>query len=193
MTYRIETRNYYLRYALEVLSPHEQNRQDTCIIDLSSYKSLQAILHCVRHHNDVARFIFIGNDGALSRALQSLISVESSEPLIRFHEKICHCPGVSYDAAMDLLLEHQSMDGYSHRDKTTVYSLLQRESMQQAAQLIGISNRMLYQRVERLTKKLNLRNGLQAHHFFRYEYHPDFVRAKINEHVRITILRQLKN
>lgn len=187
--YRIETHNHYLRVAVEILFPHNRLVQDTCIIDLSSCHSLQAILQCVRRNSDVDRFIFIGNDGMHSRVLQSLISVESHVPLLHYHEKLRYCPGVTYDCAMEVLLEHRSMSNYSHQDKTTVYSLLLRDSVQGAARFIGISSKQFYPRVDRLTKKLNLRSGLQAHQFFRQEFHPDYVRARIDDQIRASLRR----
>ncbi|MFU0880269.1 hypothetical protein ACM26M_03350 [Kluyvera cryocrescens] len=192
MTYRIETRNYYLRSAIEILFPQYNHEQDTCIIDLNSCNTLHEVLKYVRRNSDVERFIFIGNNGMQSRALQSLISVESNAPLLHCYEKFRHCPGVSYHTAIEVLLEHRSMGSYSHQDKTTVYSLLLRDSMQSAARLIGVSNKLFYQRVDRLSKKLNLRSGLQVHQFFRLEFRPDYVRAKIDEHVRVSVTRQLR-
>lgn len=181
MTYHIETKNHYLRYALRALLPPTRFKQDTCVIDLSSYSSLLAILQCVRQHQDVVRFIFIGDSGGLSRALQPLIALESKLPLRSYCEKLCHCPGVSYDTAMDLLLAHRSLEGYSHLDKITVYSLLMRDSVHEAARFLGISNKKFYPRIDRLTRKLNQQNGLQTHQFLRREFHPEYVRASIDD------------
>lgn len=189
VTYRIETHNHYLRVAVEKLFPHNRLVQDTCIIDLSSCHSMQAILQCVRRNSDVDRFIFIGNGGMHSRALQSLISVESHASRLHYYEKLRYCPGVSYGCAMEVLLEHRSMSNYSHQDKTTVYSLLLRDSMQDAARYIGISSKQFYSRVERLAKKLNLRSGVQTHQFFRQEFHPEDVRARIDDQLRASLRR----
>lgn len=190
VTYRIETRNHYLRVAVEVLFARIQLAQHTCIIDLSSYHSLQEILQCIRRNNDVDRFIFIGDHGMHSRILRSLISVDSHAPLLHYYETLRHCPGVSYNSATEVLQKHRSMSDYSHQDKTTVYSLLMRDSMQGAARLIGISCKLMYQRVDRLTKKLFLRSGLQAHQFFRQEFHPDYVRARIDDQLRASLRRE---
>lgn len=192
MTYRIETRNHYLRCALDFLFSCQRAGQDTCIIDISSFASLQAILQCVRQHRDATRFLFIGDAGVHSRVLQSLVSLESKQPLQSYSKKLHHCPGVSYDLARDVLLAHLSMEGYSYQDKTVVYSLLMRDSMHSAARLIGISNKQLYQRIGRLTKKLNQVSGLQTHLFLRLEFHPEYVRARIDEQRRAPLHQLLR-
>lgn len=192
MTYRIETRNHYLRCALDFLFSCQRVGQDTCIIDISSFASLQAILQCVRQHRDATRFLFIGDSGVHSRALQQLVTLESKQPLLSYSEQLHQCPGVSYDMAIDVLLAHRSMEDYSHQDKAIVYSLLMRESMHSAARLIGISNKQLYQRIGRLTKKLNQVSGLQTHLFLRLEFHPEYVRARIDEQGRASLHRLLR-
>lgn len=92
-----------------------------------------------------------------SRTLQPLVSLESKQPLLSYVEKLRHCPGVSYDLAMDLLLAHLSLEAYSHQDKTTVYSLLLRDSIHEAARFIGIPNKKFYQRIGRLTRNSTFR------------------------------------
>ena len=126
-----------------------------------------------------------------SRTLQPLVSLESKQPLLSYVEKLRHCPGVSYDLAMDLLLAHRSLETYSHQDKTTVYSLLLRDSIHEAARFIGIPNKKFYQRIGRLTRKLNLQNGLQTHLFLRREFHPEYIRARIDDQLRASLRQHL--
>lgn len=191
MSYRIETRNYYMRCALDYLLSCQRAGPDTCIIDLSSFTSLRATLQCVRQHRDAVRFLFIGDGGMHSRTLQPLVSLESKQPLLSYVEKLRHCPGVSYDLANDLLLAHLSLEAYSHQDKTTVYSLLLRDSIHEAARFIGIPNKKFYQRIGRLTRKLNLQNGLQTHLFLRREFHPEYIRARIDDQLRASLRQHL--
>lgn len=181
MNYYIETHNQFLRFTLEALCQKNQYAQNTCIIDLTSCHSLFEVLRYVRRNDDVNRFIFIGNSSAVSRALASLVSIESHAPIEKYHEVICNCPGISYEVAMRLLLVHRNMDNFTQRDKATVYGLLLNDSMNEAARVIGISAKLFYMRVNRLVKVLNMRSSLQVHQFFRYEYHPSFVRRKMNE------------
>ncbi|MDI7383110.1 hypothetical protein [Cronobacter dublinensis] len=192
MTLRIETRNHYLRYALNALLPPARYEQETCIIDLSSYPSFLTILQCVCQHKDAARFIFIGDAGLHSRALQPLISLETKLPLQSYYEKLRHCPGVSYETAMKSLHAQRNMEAYSHQDKTTVYSLLLRDTMHEAARFIGISNKQFYRRLYELTKKLNQQSGLHTHLFFRREFHPDYVRTRIDDQLRVSLHRDLR-
>ncbi|STX00562.1 Uncharacterised protein [Kluyvera ascorbata] len=187
VNYYIETRNQFLRFALETLYQQNQFAQDTCIIDLTSCHSLLEVLRYVRRNNDVNRFIFIGNSSAVSRALVSLVSIESHAPIEKYHEVICDCPGISYGVAIRLLLARRNMDNFTHRDKTTVYGLLLNDSMNEAARVMGISVKLFYMRVNRLVKVLNMRSSLQVHQFFRYEYHPSFVRRKMNEHHCVSV------
>ncbi|MEB4675488.1 hypothetical protein MXL54_12005 [Enterobacteriaceae bacterium G50] len=187
VTYRIETRNLYLRYALDTFSLPQSNQPDTCIIDLSSFTTLRAILQCIIKHRDTQRFLFIGNSGMYSRTLRPLISLDSQLPLQKFYEKLWHCPGVSYDMAINLLLTHCNIDNYSHQEKTTVYSLLMRDTMRQAARYIGISDKQFYKRIDQLTKKFNQRGGLQTHFLLRREFHPEYVRARISVQLRISL------
>lgn len=193
MTYRIETRNHYLRFAIDVLFRQHHHVQDSCIIDLSSYHSLQAIMQCIMRNSDVNRFIFLGNDGMNSRSLQSLISVEGNAPLKCCHEQIILGSGVSYHMAIEQLIDHRSMDNYSYGDKIIVYSLLLRDSMSDAARFIGVSDRQFYSKVDRLKKKLNLRSRLQVQLFFRYEFHPEYVLAKIKGPLPTALLRHLRS
>lgn len=92
------------------------SRSDTCIIGLNSCSDLREVLKYVRRNSDIERFIFIGNNGIQSRALQSLISVESNQGL-NCYEKFRHCSGVSDHTAIDVLLGHRGMDSYSHQAK----------------------------------------------------------------------------
>ena len=182
MTYCIETRNHFLRFALEALHQRNRYKQGVCIVDLTSCHSLHDVLRRVQRNSDARRFIFIGNSSAVSRVLASLISIESTYSLQQYHEKIRHCPGASYEDVMRLLMAHRNMENFTQRDKTTVYGLLLNDSMNDAARIAGVSPKLFYMRLNRLVKLLNMRSSLQAHQFFRDEYHPSFVRQKIHEH-----------
>ena len=192
VTYSIETSNNYLRYALESFYVHNKFVHRTCIIDVTSFYSIKDIIDCVRRNVSSSRFMFIGDANVHSRALLPLITIESKWPLFRYYDAIRHCPGVDYNTVMDLLLAHRSMERFSLRDKTTVYGLLLKDSMIDAANEIGVRPKLFYQRVDRLAKMLNMRSRLQAHQFFRSEYHPGFVQAKINDRVRMSVREQLR-
>lgn len=192
VTYSIETSNNYLRFALESLYLHNRFVHRTCIIDITSFYSIKDIINCVRRNVDSTRFMFIGDTSAHSRALLPLITIESKWPLFKYYDAIRHYPGVDYDTIMNLLLAHRNMERFSLRDKTTVYGLLLKDSMIDAANEIGVRPKLFYQRVDRLAKMLNMRSRLQAHQFFRAEYHPGFVQAKINDLVRMSLREQLK-
>ncbi|MFS9435756.1 hypothetical protein QNN86_15690 [Citrobacter sp. C348] len=191
MTYRIETRNCYLRLALERLEEISDHSVDTCIIDLASFPSLTELIRIVSRNETCARFIFIGNRGSFSCALASLVSVDSKASLRGYYEKLRHCPGVSYDMAMTLLINLKTMANLTHRDMTTVHSLLLNDSMKSAAGQIGTRPKLFYHRVDTLVKKMNMLNRLQTQHFFRREFRPDYVQERINEHVRLSVRRQL--
>lgn len=192
VTYSIETSNNYLRLALDSFYVHNKFVHRTCIIDVTSFYSIKDIINCVRRNVGSSRFMFIGDANVHSRALLPLITIESKWPLLRYYDAIRHCPGVDYNTVMDLLLAHRSMERFSLRDKTTVYGLLLKDSMIDAANEIGVRPKLFYQRVDRLAKMLNMRSRLQAHQFFRFEYHPGFVQAKINDRVRMSVREQLR-
>lgn len=191
VTYSIETSNNYMRFALESLYLQNRYSHRTCIIDVTSFYSIKDIIHCVRRNVYSTRFMFIGDAGVHSRALLPLITIESKWPLPRYYEAIRHCPGVDYETVMDILLAHRNMEHFSHREKTTVYGLLLKDSMIDAANEIGVRPKLFYQRVDRLAKMLNMRSRLQVLQFFKYEYHPSFVLAKINNQVRVSVRKQL--
>ncbi|MGI3450889.1 hypothetical protein ACRQQF_16400 [Citrobacter arsenatis] len=191
MTYRIETRNCYLRVALERLEGVSDRSIDTCIIDLASFRSLTELIRIVSRNETRTRFIFIGNCGSFSYALASLVSVDSKASLRGYYEKLRHCPGVSYGMAMTLLINLKTMANLTHKDMATVHSLLLNDSMKSAAGQIGTSPKLFYQRVDTLVKKMNMLNRLQTQLFLRLEFRPDYVQERINEHVRLSVRRQL--
>lgn len=165
----------------------------TCIIDLPSFHSLRTLISCIDRHRNVSRFIFIGNDGVYSRLLLPLISLESDISIKSYCNIIRHCPGVTYDAAINFLLEYKSLENFTHIDKSTIRSLLLNDTMADSAKYIGTTPKIFYHRVDKLVKKLHMHNRLQAHWFFRHEFHPDYVQLKIDEHVRRSVRQQLGN
>lgn len=177
--YRIETRNYYLRIALENIILKTRNESDLCIIDLSSFYSLREIIQCVNENNIVERFILISDEGVNSRLLASQTSLRSKMAVGKYHEVIQHCPGVTREMLMHSLNQNKNMEAFSHKEVTTIYSLLLHDSMINAAGFIGIKPKVFYQRVDKLVKKLNMANRLQAQHFLRREFCKDTIRKKI--------------
>ncbi|POT55528.1 hypothetical protein C3432_20970 [Citrobacter amalonaticus] len=189
MTYRIETRNNYLRVALENLLPRLRNEPEICIIDLASFHSLRAISTCINKYSMTYRYIFIADEGIYSRLLSPIVSLKNRMSVIKYYEAIRHCPGVTYEMVKRRLERHKSMAGYSHKDMTTVYSLLINNSIISAARHIGIRPKLFYRRVDKLVKKLNMVNRLQTHCYFRREFCPDAIQYMINELVRQSIRR----
>lgn len=181
MTYFIETKNHYLRLALEELLAHHRGYPYTCIIDVSSFCSIMEIISCVRRHHRVSRFVFIGGTDIYSRALSPLISIESRLSVLESLDLICQGQGATYHETMDFLRSYRCMANYSRRDKITIYGMLISNTLMGAALEIGICPKLFYHRVDSLVKKLNMLSRLQAHQFFYREYPAEFVRSQLHD------------
>jgi len=189
VNFSIETRNHFLRLALEALQPHGNHAADTCIIDLTSIHSLKDILHCVQRNGHANRFLFIGNTGKYSRVLLPLVTIECQSLLVGYYDALRYCPGVTYDRAMSYLLTLTSMGCFTQKEKKTIYALIRNETMSDAVRELGVNSRLFYQRVERLAKRLNMLTRLQAHQFFKREFHADYVQVKIDEECQFSVVQ----
>lgn len=105
-------------------------------------------------------------------------------PIVECREVIRHCHGVTYEMVMSFLERHKNMVDFSHKDSTTIYSLLVNDSLTSAARHIGIRPKNLYQRLDELVTKMNMANRLQTQLYFRREFSPDMLRKKINGQVK---------
>lgn len=184
--YQIETRNHYLRIALKNILPRFRNEPDICFIDLASFHSLREIGKCINKRHVSYKYILIADGGIYSRLLSPLVSLESKASIMKYHEVIRHCPEVTYDIVNIYIQHHKNLTGFTGKEITTVYSLLIHDSLESAAAYIGIRPGPFYQRVDKLVKKLNIGNRLQAQYYFRREFCPDTVRFMINEYVRMS-------
>lgn len=190
VAFSIETRNHFLRLALEALQPCDNHAPGTCIIDLATRHSLKDILHCVQRNGHANRFLFIGNAGKYSRVLLPLVTIGSQSSLVGYYDALRYCPGVTYDRAMSYLLTLTSMGCFTQKEKKTIYALIRNETMSDAVRELGVNHRLFYQRVERLAKRLNMLTRLQAHQFFKREFHSDYVQVKINEECQFPVSQQ---
>ena len=184
MEYKVETRDHYLRFALNAILPETVSKKKVYIIDLASFHTLGEIRTCVKHDGENGRYVFIGDEGIYSRLLHPLVSLSRKMTLNEYRKIIRHYPGLSYETVSRSLDRHLLMDGFTHWENSTVYSLLIHDSFISAAKHIGITPKSFYQRVDNLSKKLNMSNRLQTQLYFRREFLPDSVRHRINEQVR---------
>lgn len=183
MEYQVKTRDHYLRYALKDILPVTVSKKKVYIIDLASFHTLGELRACVKHCGENGRYIFIGDERIYSRLLRPLISL-SRKMSLNEYRKIRHYPGLSYETVSRSLDRHLCMDGFTHKENSTVYSLLIHDSFISAAKYIGINPKSFYQRVNKLSKKLNISSRLQTQLYFRREFQPDSVQHRINEQVR---------
>lgn len=184
--YQIETRNHYLRIALEAILPRFCNEPHICFVDLASFHSLREIGECIDKYNVSYKYILIAGGGIYSRLLSPLVSLESKTSIIKYHEIIRHCPEVTYDIVNFYIQRHKNLTEFTWKELTTVYSLLMYDSLENAAAHIGIRPKTFYHRVDKLVKKLNIGSRLQTQHYFRKEFYPNTIRLMINEHVRLS-------
>ncbi|EPS0499544.1 hypothetical protein ACVADT_001630 [Escherichia coli] len=184
MKHQVETQDYYLRVALEHILLMPANEKNICIIDLASFHTLSEINACIKPHKDNYRYFLIGDEGIYSRILKSLVSLDRKMSLMEYRKIIQHYPSINFDTLSRSLEQHLNMEGFTHKENSTVYSLLIHDSFISAAKHIGINPKSFYQRVDFLGKKLNLSNSLQTQLYFRREFLPDSVQHRINEQVR---------
>lgn len=183
MEYQVETRDHYLRVALKDILTETGSKKKVYIIDLASFRTLGELRSCIRNHGENGRYIFIGDEGIYSRLLRPLVSLSRKTSLNEYRKIIRHYPGLSYETVSQSLDRHLRMDGFTHRENSTVYSLLIHDSFISAAKHIGINPKSFYQRVDKLSKKLNICGRLQTQLYLRREFLPDSVRRRINEQV----------
>ena len=184
MEYQIETRDHYLRVALEDILPVTVSKKKVYIIDLASFHTLGEIKSYVKDDGENSRYFFIGDKGIYSRLLTPLVSLSRKMSMNEYRKVIRHYPGLSAETVIRSLDYHLRMDGFTHRENSTVYSLLIHDSFTRAAKTMGITPKRFYQRVDILGKKLNLLNRLQTQLYFRREFLPDSVQQRINNQVR---------
>ncbi|MGU3412591.1 hypothetical protein ACLBW2_06795 [Enterobacteriaceae bacterium C23F] len=186
MTYRIETRNHYLRFALVEIMPRVKKEPAVCIVDLASFHSFTSLVSYFKKHAHSTEYILIGNHGVYSRLLAPLISLRSEMPIEYYVKVIKHYPRVTYEMVMRFLNYYSKMEGFSHKEVSTVYSLLLNDSLTSAARHIGANPKQFYRRVDQLVKKMNMKSHLQVHHMLRREFCPDYVRGKIEGQIRLS-------
>ncbi|HAS1942849.1 hypothetical protein [Enterobacter asburiae] len=184
MKYQIETQDHYLRVALENILLIPANEEKICIIDLASFLTLGEIRACIKVHKDYYRYLLIGDEGVYSRILSSQVSMNRKMSLMEYRKIIQHYPSINYETLSRSIDQHLNMEGFTHKENSTIYSLLIHDSFISAAKHIGINPKSFYQRVDILGKKLNLSNRLQTQLYLRREFLPDSVRHRINEQIR---------
>lgn len=184
MQYVVESNNVYLRYALLEMNTKILSEEITCIIDLESFNNLTELIDCVHRHYGRKKIIFIGGQGIYSNVLLRLISFKIDDPIDVIFKKINECPGVSYYEAIEELKIHKFLHIYSFHEKNIAYSLMLSRNIPEAIKRAGLKKKTFYQRMNKLTRKLNFKNSTYTHFFLKCEFSDIEIRNIINNTMR---------
>lgn len=198
MNIQIESKNIYLHIAFEnirdllhlyhktsldegiknkiVFIDNHSGENHICIIDVSSFDSLREIFRCVNKKNQATKFIFIGDDGIYSKVLSTLIYVDGAS-CIRDILECLFMHGVDYDSVIFSIRRFLDLSYLPHHDLITIYGLVVCERLTDSVEFSGNQSKLFYQRINKLTKILNLRCGYHTHFFYRREFSVEYVKS----------------
>lgn len=149
-----------------------------CIIDLSSFHSLREVFFRVIEKKRMTKFVFIGDNRILSKILSSFVYADTRSNI----DDILSClltRWVSYDEVVKYIAEHLELSFLTYHDLMTIYGLVTNERVSDAARISGCKAKLYYQRVNKLTKRLNLQSGCHTHFFYWSEFSAAYVKSKL--------------
>lgn len=168
------TDNYYMSYALRVLWHESSKRDDICIIDTGSFSRLidiRKVLSEIGVNNDY-RIILIGGEDICAQLLTPLGVIPTKSTTDTFRAALAE-GGSSYESLLRQIANCRALWELNFTDLSIATDLKKGISITDLSAQKKISLKLLYCRVSRAAKKMNLKSSKDFIRFLATEFTED--------------------
>lgn len=175
----IETKDQYFRISAQLAWTQSPIHQSICVVDLESFNTVGDLLNCIEKYDKNYRFVLVSGKGLLSEIMDKHISISKKATMQELSLIMRKRNITSFKRVSSYLESIKMLTMLSHKEQNTIYGALVQKNLISAANFIGVTPHMYYQRMISVAKKLNLKSSSHVQYFINSEFSVEDVRRII--------------
>lgn len=169
MAIKILSKNSYLKIGVENLYSTSKYIEDICVIDLSSYNSLTLIQEFfIGDDIDFKWKVILLTGKNVCSKLFSTVQAYSLNLSVK-ELVVAMRAGIPPDIVAEHIINIRNLESLTNSQRSLVKTLLESEKINEAAEKLCVSNKIIYHNMEKIASTLGLRSGKELMAFLLLE------------------------